>query len=59
MTAPRFVVGIDLGTTNCAIATADLAVESSRAAYEDVPQLVNPGEVAPAPLPYAPMIRSS
>ncbi len=52
-TAPRWVVGIDLGTTNIAMACADLtgltgSPERARLAVEDVPlpQLVSPGETA-------------
>jgi molecular chaperone DnaK (HSP70) len=43
---PRYVVGIDLGTTNCAMATLDLAEETPRIELDAIPQLVNPGEVA-------------
>ena len=52
MTADRrFVVGIDLGTTNCALAEADShAVDEARVAVREIPQLVNPGEVAPRTL---------
>ena len=48
----RFVVGIDLGTTNCALAWADSASpdERVRVALQDIPQLVSPGEVAPRTL---------
>ncbi len=45
--ASRFIVGIDLGTTNCAIAQVDATAETGpRAAVCGVPQLVAPGEVA-------------
>ena len=44
----RFVVGIDLGTTNCALAWADGGAETESEAprihVEDIPQLVNAGE---------------
>jgi len=44
----RLVVGIDLGTTNCALAWADGGAETEREAprihVEDIPQLVNAGE---------------
>lgn len=40
----RYVVGIDLGTTHCAISSADLARPKVR--LVQVPQLVAPGEVA-------------
>jgi molecular chaperone DnaK (HSP70) len=47
----RFVVGIDLGTTNCALAWADTSANPSTPInMQDVPQLLNPGEVGPAPL---------
>jgi hypothetical protein len=44
----RFVVGIDLGTTNCALAWIDASepAESARVRVQPVPQLVNAGEVA-------------
>jgi hypothetical protein len=46
--APRYVVGIDLGTTNCALAWLDASepAESARVHLQDIPQLVSPGEVA-------------
>jgi hypothetical protein len=43
---PRFVVGIDLGTTNCALAEADLQGETARVQPGRIPQLLNPGELA-------------
>jgi molecular chaperone DnaK (HSP70) len=46
----RFVVGIDLGTTNSALAWADTSREASTIELQDIPQLVNPGEVAPRAL---------
>jgi molecular chaperone DnaK (HSP70) len=47
----RFVVGIDLGTSNCAVAFTEPAL-GARAQVRDfpVPQLVRPGEVSPRPL---------
>ncbi len=43
----RFVVGIDLGTTNCALGWVDTSAgDAARVRIQDVPQLVNPGEVA-------------
>jgi hypothetical protein len=44
----RYVVGIDLGTTNCALALRDSTVpdEQARIEVREIPQLVNPGEVA-------------
>ena len=43
----RFVVGIDLGTTNCALAWADTSAAEGqvRVTVQDIAQLVNPGEV--------------
>jgi molecular chaperone DnaK (HSP70) len=45
----RFVVGIDLGTTNCALAWADATAADGEGQpgiqVLDVPQVVNPGEV--------------
>ncbi|HUQ96003.1 MAG TPA: Hsp70 family protein [Bryobacteraceae bacterium] len=51
----RFVIGIDLGTTNCAVAWADSGkIEDSLTLPEvqmfPIPQLVNPGEVGEEPL---------
>ena len=43
----RFVVGIDLGTTYCALAWGDTTDgEAARVRIQEIPQLVNPGEVA-------------
>ena len=53
-TPPRYVIGIDLGTTNSAVAYVDLEVGAggSRppARVFPVPQLVAPGEVASRPM---------
>ena len=50
----RYLIGIDLGTTNSALAYIDLHASSSRSAPEirtfAVPQLVSPGETAPRTL---------
>ena len=48
----RFIVGVDLGTTNCAIAVRDTAApdEAARIDVQEIAQLVNPGEVAARPL---------
>jgi len=47
----RFIVGIDLGTTNCALAEVDTeAGDAAAARLVTVPQLVSPGEVADRPL---------
>ena len=43
-TAVRFVVGIDLGTTNSAVAFAELAEPTTAVRTFPVPQLVAPGE---------------
>lgn len=48
MGEPRYAVGIDLGTTHCAISTARL--EHPVVRLLQVPQLVAPGEVAERPL---------
>ena len=43
----RFVVGIDLGTTNCALGWVDLAIaDEASVQIQEIPQLANPGEVA-------------
>jgi molecular chaperone DnaK (HSP70) len=50
---PQYIVGIDLGTTNSALAYASAAhpdEESSEVNLLPIPQLVNPGEVAPLDL---------
>jgi hypothetical protein len=46
--AAKYIVGIDLGTTNSALARceATAAEEASRIEVRNIPQLVNPGEVA-------------
>jgi molecular chaperone DnaK (HSP70) len=46
--AAKYIVGIDLGTTNSALARCDAAAteEDSRIEVCAIPQLVNPGEVA-------------
>ncbi|HYV64749.1 MAG TPA: Hsp70 family protein, partial [Myxococcales bacterium] len=57
MTPPRYSVGIDLGTTNSAIAEVDFAIEPAGAGEPlpgalplQVPQIVAPGEVVARPL---------
>jgi molecular chaperone DnaK (HSP70) len=42
----RFVVGIDLGTTNCAVASVDTTQEAARPEHVAITQVVGPGEVA-------------
>ena len=51
-TPPRFSIGIDLGTTNSALACADLVRDEGTAPIDvvEIPQLVEPGEVAPRTL---------
>jgi len=46
--AAKYIVGIDLGTTNSALARCDAtaAEEENRIEVRSIPQLVNPGEVA-------------
>jgi len=45
--AAKYIVGIDLGTTNSALARCDaIAEEDSHIEVLSIPQLVNPGEVA-------------
>lgn len=44
----RYVVGIDLGTTNCAVAYVD-TLGSGRIEHFAVPQVIAPGEVAERP----------
>lgn len=39
------VIGIDLGTTNCSLASVDPTLELSPVTLFEIPQLVNPGEV--------------
>jgi hypothetical protein len=49
--AQRFVVGIDLGTTNSALGWVDTSAEdAARVRIQEIAQLVNPGEVAPRTL---------
>ncbi len=57
MTTPlvdqRFVIGIDLGTTNCAVAYVDLAEEAAAKRgirMFKIPQLTGPAQVGPLPL---------
>ena len=47
----RFVIGIDLGTTNSALAFVDTGAGDNPAVQTfAIPQVVNPGEVAARPL---------
>ncbi len=51
MSAPAYIIGIDLGTTNCAVAFADPAQGADAPVHDfAVPQLQRPGEVAALPL---------
>src|SRR5688500_14498018 len=44
--AARYLIGIDLGTTNSAVAYVDTRAADPRVRVFEVPQLVAPGEVA-------------
>ncbi|CAE6904011.1 Hsp70 family protein [Vibrio sp. B1FLJ16] len=52
MTSPRFLVGIDLGTTNTVVAYCELTdnLEQSEVSLFDIDQLIGPGEVVRKPL---------
>lgn len=45
--AARYLIGIDLGTTNTAVAYVDTAAADPRVRVFEVPQLTAPGEVGP------------
>jgi molecular chaperone DnaK (HSP70) len=47
---PRFVIGIDLGTTNCAVAYVDRAARQRAVQVFAIPQLIAPGELRPRAL---------
>ena len=52
---PRYSIGIDLGTTNCALAWTEIAGEGgeggeSAVQIASIPQLVNANEIAEEPL---------
>ena len=47
MSPARYLIGIDLGTTNSAVAFVDSRSADKRVALFEVPQLVAPGELAP------------
>jgi molecular chaperone DnaK (HSP70) len=47
VTTSRYLVGIDLGTTNSAVAFVDARAADKRVQLFEVPQLVAPGEIAP------------
>ncbi len=46
MTSARYIIGIDLGTTNTAVSYVDTRSANQRVQVFDVPQLVAPAEVA-------------
>jgi hypothetical protein len=48
--SPRYVIGIDLGTTHTALAFAEVSAEGSRAEVVAIPQLVAAGTVEARPL---------
>ncbi len=50
MNPPRFAIGIDLGTTNCVLAWADLRVQPPRCEVLAVPQVSGLDSVARSPL---------
>jgi hypothetical protein len=53
MSTPRFAIGIDLGTTHCALAYVDIAAsdgETTSYGVLDIPQLTAPGSVEAQPL---------
>ncbi len=51
MAASRFVIGIDLGTTNCALAYVDTSAQGDpHPVLMHVPQVINPGTVEERPL---------
>ena len=45
MARPRFIIGVDLGTTNTAVAYVDTRSAEQRAEVFELPQLVAPGAV--------------
>ena len=51
--AARFSIGIDLGTTHCALAYVDISAsdgETTSHGVLDIPQLTGPGAVESLPL---------
>ena len=42
----QYIIGIDLGTTNSALAFVETAADEAAVNLFSIPQLVNPGEVA-------------
>src|ERR1051325_2529446 len=49
MTRPRYIVGIDLGTTNCAAAYVDTAAANPTVVQLQIPQLVAEASVEKRP----------
>ena len=47
MTSSRFILGVDLGTTNSAVACVDLQSASQQVDSFAIPQLVARGQVSP------------
>ncbi|OJH73884.1 hypothetical protein VVS222_03896 [Vibrio vulnificus] len=52
MASPRYLVGIDLGTTNTVVAFCELTenLQQSNVSLFDIDQLIGPGEVVRKPL---------
>ncbi len=50
MTGPRYAVGIDLGTTHCAMARVDLHADHARSEVLEITQLLSAAEVGRRPL---------
>ena len=48
MASPRFLVGIDLGTTNTVVAYCEITdnLEQSKVSLFDIDQLIGPGAVS-------------
>jgi molecular chaperone DnaK (HSP70) len=49
-TSSPFTIGIDLGTTNCALSFSHTAGDEPDTEAFAIPQLVHPGEISPRPL---------
>ncbi|MFO0685027.1 MAG: Hsp70 family protein [Sandaracinus sp.] len=50
MSEPRFIVGIDLGTTHTVVAYVRAGDPTAKPAIFEIDQLIAPGEIAPRPL---------
>jgi hypothetical protein len=46
----RYTIGIDLGTTHCALAFADVSIEGARPEALPIPQLIAQGQIEARPL---------